>query len=77
VLGTQKRTRSDFKVLPRRKEEGKPAERKTQLLKYLSDVNKTPYGVSRAFEDAVKVGLGWLETGNQDDLEGEPLYARW
>lgn len=77
VLGTEKRTRRDFKVLPRRKEEAKPAERKTQLLKYLSDVNKSPYHVSRAFEDAVKVGIGWMESGIQDEGEEEPLYSRY
>lgn len=77
VLGTEKRTRRDFKVLPRRKDDAKPAERKTQLLKYLSDVNKSPFAVSRAFEDAVKVGIGWLECGIQDETEEEQLYTRY
>lgn len=77
VLGTQRRTRTDFKVLPRRKEDGKPAERKTQLLKYLSDVNRTPFDVSRAFADAVKVGIGWMDDGVQSDGEEEPIYARY
>ncbi len=77
VLGTEKRSRADFKILPRRKEDSKPAERKTQLLKYLSDVNRTPFDVSRAFEDSVKVGVGWVEDGYEDsDLE-EPLYSRY
>ena len=77
IIGSEKRSRTDFKVLPRRKDAGKPAERKTQILKYLSDVNRTPFHVSRAFEDAVKVGVGWIEDGIQDDLEGEPLYSRY
>lgn len=77
VLGTEKRARTDFKVLPRRKDDTKPAERKTQILKYLSDVNKTPFHRSRAFEDTVKVGVGWLEDGVQDDDDGEPLYSRY
>lgn len=77
VLGSQKRTRSDFRVLPRRKEEGPAAETKTKLLKYLSDVNLSPYGVSRAFEDAVKVGIGWVECGSQDDIDGFPIYDRY
>ncbi len=76
VIGTEKRGRSDFKVLPRTKEDGKPAEKKTGLLKYLSDVNRTPFHRSRAFEDAVKVGVGWLEDGWQDD-GGEPVYSRY
>lgn len=77
VLGTEKRSRTDYKVLPRRKTDAKPAERKTQLLKYLSDVNRTPFHVSRAFEDSTKVGIGWIEDGVQDDDDGEPLYTRY
>lgn len=77
VLGSEKRGRTDWKVLPRRKTDSKPAERKTQLLKYLSDVNRTPFATSRAFEDAVKAGVGWLETGVQDDDDGEPVYVRY
>lgn len=77
VLGTEKRGRSDFKVLPRRKEDGKPAEKKTALLKYLSDVNRTPFHKSRAFEDSVKVGIGWLEDGIQDEDDEEPIASRY
>lgn len=77
VMGTEKRSRTDFRVLPRRKEAAKPAERKTQILKYLSDVNKTTFHRSRAFEDSVKVGVGWLEDGLQDEDDGEPLYSRY
>ncbi len=77
VTGTEKRARADFKILPRRKEEGRPAERKTQLLKYLADVNRTEFHKSRAFEDAVKVGVGWLEDGIQEEDEEEPLYTRY
>lgn len=76
VLGSEKRGRSDFKVLPRRKDGSKPAERKSQLLKYLSDVNRTPFSISTAFEDATKAGVGWLEAGVQDEDDGEPVYAR-
>lgn len=77
VLGTEKRGRSDYKILPRRKEASKPAERKTQLMKYLSDVNMTPFHRSRAFEDCVKVGIGWVETGVQNEDDGEPVYSRY
>lgn len=78
VLGTERRTRMDFKVLPRRKAEAKPAERKTALLKYLSDVNRTPFSRSRAFKDGVVVGLGWMEAGIQDESDGEePIYDRY
>lgn len=77
VIGSEKRGRTDFKVLPRGKEDAKPAERKSQLLKYLSDVNRTPFHRSRAFEDATKVGLGWLEDGVTDNDDGEPVYSRY
>ncbi len=77
VIGTEKRSRTDYKILPRRKEDSKPAQKKTELMKYLEDVNRTQFDVSRAFEDATKVGLGWMEDGWQDDLEGEPLYSRY
>lgn len=77
VTGSEKRARSDFKVLPRRKAEAKPAERKTQILKYLADVNRTAFDVSRAFEDAVKAGIGWIEDGVESDPSGEPVYTRY
>ncbi|ULR75117.1 portal protein [Burkholderia phage JC1] len=75
IIGSEKRGRSDFKVLPRRKDGGKAAERKTALLKYLSDVNHTPFERSLAFEEATKAGLGWLESQVQDADDGEPIYA--
>lgn len=75
IIGSEKRGRSDFKVLPRRKDGGKAAERKTALLKYLSDVNWLGFERSLAFEEAVKAGLGWLESQIQDEDDGEPIYA--
>ncbi len=77
VLGTERRARSDFKVLPRRKADSKPAERKSELLKYLSDCNDTPFHWSRAFADAVKVGVGWIEDAIQDSAEDEPIVTRY
>lgn len=77
VTGSEKRGRTDFKVLPRGKEDSKSAEGKTKYLKYLSDVNRTPFHRSRAFEDAVKVGVGFVEVGVQDEDDGEPIYNRY
>ena len=77
VIGTEKRTRVDFKVLPREDDDTKGAEVKTKLLKYLSDVNRTPFARSRAFADAVKAGVGWIEVGIRDEYEAEPVYARY
>lgn len=77
ILGSERRARMDFKVLPRRKEESKAAEAKTSLLKYLADVNRSQFHKSRAFSDAVKVGIGWMEAGIQDEDDGEPIYDRY
>lgn len=77
IIGSEKRGRTDFNILPRGKEDSRPAERKTSLLKYLSDVNRTPFHRSRAFEDAVKVGIGWIEDGVTDEDDGEPIYSRY
>lgn len=77
VLGTEKRGRTDYKILPRRKDSAKPAERKTQLMKYLSDVNMSPFHRSSAFEDAVKVGVGWMESAVQSEDDGEPVVMRY
>ncbi len=77
VIGSEKRGRTDFTSLPREKEDTKPAEIKTKLLKYLSDVNRLPFSRSRAFEDAIKVGIGWLQDGAQDEDDGEPVYSRY
>lgn len=77
IIGSQKRGRTDWKVYPRGPEDSKPAERKTELLKYLSDVNQTPFHVSRAFADAAKVGVGWLESGVDPDSDEEIIYDRY
>ncbi len=77
LINSQKRMRTDFKILPRKKAGGKQAELKTNLIKYLNDVNRTQFDVSRAFEDAVKVGIGWLEDGCEDDAGNEPVYSRY
>ncbi len=77
IIGSEKRGRTDFKILPREKEDTAQAELKTQLLKYLSDVNRLPFMRSRAFEDAIKAGIGWLEDGAQDEDDGEPIYSRY
>lgn len=76
TTGTERRGRADHKVLPRRKEGAKPAQRKTELMKYLSDVNRSPFEISRGFEDAVKVGIGWIEDALDDDGDNEPIIRR-
>lgn len=77
VIGTEKRTRVDWNVLPRGKEDKKPAEAKMNLMKYVSDINKVQFARSRAFADAVKAGVGWLEDGARDDPTEEMLFSRY
>lgn len=77
VTGTEKRARTDYRIFPRRKKDSKPAQRKTDLMKYLSDTNKTGFDISQAFEDAVKAGVGWVEDGVDYDTDGEPIYTRY
>lgn len=74
LIGTEKKNRIDFRVLPRTKEDSKAAETKTQILKYLSDVNSLPVERSQAFRDCVISGLGWLEVGKAADPEEEPIF---
>jgi hypothetical protein len=76
LTGTEKRTRIDYKILPRKHDGVNEAENKTKLMKYLEDVNKGAYARSRAFEECVKVGIGWLECGIRGDPTMELLYSR-
>ena len=77
LLGTERRTRVDYKVHGRSDDDIRPAESKTKLIKYVNDVNKAQYARSRAFEDCVKVGVGWLEDGIRGDPQDEPIFSRW
>lgn len=77
IIGTEKRTRVDFKVLPRAEDDVKTADAKTKVLKWNGDVNNTVFIRSKAFEDCVKGGLGWLEDGACGDPTQEPLFSRY
>ncbi|HEX4843181.1 MAG TPA: hypothetical protein VFV57_05880 [Limnobacter sp.] len=80
LIGTERRNRPDWNVLPRSDDDVVAAGVKTKVLKYLSDVNKVPFSRSRAFADAIKAGIGWLDTGVRDDPTKETVYhgtERW
>lgn len=77
VIGTERRSRMDFKVHARKEDDQKVAETKTSLLKYLSDINKTPMNLSLAFSDAVTAGIGWVEDGVRGDSTDEPIFSRY
>lgn len=77
ILGTERRTRVDFKVHGRNSDDQKPAQTKTKLMKFTDDVNHAPFHRSMAFADSTKVGVGWLECGIRSDPTKEPLFDRW
>ncbi len=76
IIGTENRTRVDWKVYPRTKDDRDSSEIKTKLLRYVQDANKMNFIVSKSFADAVKVGIGWLELGIRDNSEDEPLFIK-
>lgn len=76
VLGSERRASMDWRLLARTKEGIKHAERKTELMKHVADVNKSQFAQSRAFRDAVVAGLGWLETGQGGEGTGTVVYDR-
>lgn len=75
MLGMQKRLRTDGTVLPREPGDDKAAEAKSKVFKYVSDANLAPWHVSRAFEEAVISGLGWLEEGVETDPSRPLIYS--
>ncbi len=76
LLGTERRTRTDGVVLPRSDDDEEGAQVKSKLLKYLSDVNRLPFSRSRAWEDCVTAGVGWLEDVISTDPSQEMLLSR-
>jgi hypothetical protein len=77
IIGTEKRTRVEYAILPRKKEGSKAAEKKHKLIKYLSDVNKAGFARSLSFEDSTISGKGYLDHGVRSDSSEEPLYVRY
>lgn len=76
MIGTERRTRIDYKVLPRESSDGPGAEVKSNVLKYLGDVNKQTMARSKAFAKEIKAGLGWLEIGVSSDPTQERIFYR-
>ena len=77
LIGTERRTRIDWNVLPREEDDVDNADTKKKVLKYLSDVNKVVFNRSRAFADAAKVGVGWVDSGVCNDPSKEPIFHRY
>ena len=77
IIGTERRTRVDWKIFPRTEDDVKGADVKTKLMKFVSDVNRVVYNRSRAFADAIKAGVGWVDDGVRDDPTQEILYNKY
>lgn len=77
VIGTERRTRVDWKVLPRGEEDVQMADVKTKVLKYVSDINRCQFVRSQAFADSVKSGIGWIDDGARDDPTQDILYSKY
>ena len=77
IIGTERRTRVDWRVLPRAEDDVELADVKTKVLKYVADVNRTAFVRSQAFADAAKVGIGWVDDGVRDDPTTDILYSRY
>lgn len=77
LIGTERRMRVDWSVLPRTDDDVQAADIKTKVLKYISDVNKVQFARSRAFADAVKVGVGWVDDGVRDDPTKDAIYSKY
>lgn len=80
VIGTEKKVRVDYRVLPRGEEDAKAAESKTKLFKYITDANNAGFKRSKSFSDAVLAGVGWIDHGISSDPDDEPLrvsYEDW
>lgn len=76
ILGTERRTRIDWKVFPRNQEDQEGAKAKTALLKYISDINGLAWERSAQFKDCVLVGVGWLENTVRSDVYDDPLMVK-
>ena len=77
LIGTERRTRVGWRVLPRTEDDVDLADVKTRVLKYVSDINRVTFLRSRAFADAIKAGVGWMDDGVRDDPTQDILYSKY
>ena len=74
IIGAQRRQRTQYRILARKKDGVAQAELKTKFMKYLSDVNDTHFEISAAYAEVVKAGLSFLETGLTYNTDGEIIH---
>lgn len=73
ITGAEKRARFNWKIAPRSEDDVEPALRKTKLVRYIEDINNVNWKRSAAFEQMVKVGVGWTEVAYRPD----PFSGEW
>lgn len=73
IIGTERRTRIDGVVHPRTDDDVEIASVKSELIKYLSDINRVPWARSKAFKDQVIAGVGWTEEFVRRDTARDPV----
>lgn len=76
VIGTERRTRIDWDVLPRQDTDVKIAAVKKDVLKWVSDINGAGWERSKQFADVVKVGIGWTEECFNSNASEEGVTVR-
>ena len=77
LIGTERRARVDWRVLPRTEDDVDMADVKTKVMKFVTDVNRSQFNRSRAFDDAVKVGVGWVDSGVRNDPTKDIIYDKY
>ena len=77
IIGTERRTRIDWDVLPRKDSDVEIADVKKQVMKWVSDINGAGWERSQQFADVVKVGIGWTEECYNNDRFEEPVTIRY
>ncbi len=73
VLGTETRSKVEFKAAPRTEQHVKDAEIITETMKHGMDANQAEFLCSSAFENQVKAGWGFLELSKNDNPFGDPV----
>jgi len=77
IIGSELKARIDYRILPRTKQGAQEAKTKTKIHKYIQDVNQGEFKRSRAFQECIKGGVGWLEYGARNPTLGnEIIYQR-
>lgn len=80
LKGTETRSRWDWAIRPRTPNDEATVKAKQAYIKYLDDLNYARWARSQAFEDALKVGVGWAEVSASADPDTPPVLIeaeRW